>query len=71
MAKNDSTEIDYQMLQQELDDILDNLQREDTDVDDALKQYERCLIIIKDLEAYLKKAENTVTELQAKFNKKA
>ena len=70
MANKDSAPVDYQMLQQELDDIVDKLQREDTDVDDALKQYERGLIIIKELETYLKNAENTVTELQAKFNKK-
>lgn len=59
--------IDYQALQSELDDILVELQRETSDVDLALKQYARGLAIIKQLEDYLKTAENTVRELKASF----
>jgi exodeoxyribonuclease VII small subunit len=64
-------QVDYKSLQTELDEILDNLQNDDIDVDEALKSYERGLIIIKDLEKYLSNAENTVKELKAKFNTKA
>jgi exodeoxyribonuclease VII small subunit len=60
--------IDYIALQAELDTILSDLQREDSDVDAALKQYARGLEIIKQLEAYLQTAENTVRELQAAFS---
>lgn len=60
--------IDYPALQVELDAILSDLQQDDSDVDAALKQYARGLEIIKQLEAYLHTAENTVRELKAAFN---
>lgn len=55
----------YQELKDELDTILENLQREDLDVDAALKDYQRGLELVRQLEAYLASAENTVKELQA------
>jgi exodeoxyribonuclease VII small subunit len=61
--------IDYPALQAELDSILSDLQRDDSDVDAALVHYARGLEIIKQLEAYLKKAENSVRELKASFDK--
>jgi exodeoxyribonuclease VII small subunit len=61
--------IDYQSLQEELDTILEVLQDETIDIDTAMKQYERGLAIVQELEAYLKKSENTVRELQAKYGK--
>ncbi|HUY85426.1 MAG TPA: exodeoxyribonuclease VII small subunit [Candidatus Dormibacteraeota bacterium] len=60
-------QINYQKLQAELDQIMHELQREDIDVDEALKAYERGLSIIKDLEQYLGQAENRVREIKAKF----
>jgi exodeoxyribonuclease VII small subunit len=60
--------LDYQALQAELEVIIQNLQHDDTDVDEAVKQYQRGLEIVTELEAYLKTAENTVTELKAKFS---
>ena len=60
-------QINYQKLQAELDQIMHELQREDIDVDEALKAYERVLSIIKDLEQYLGQAENRVREIKAKF----
>lgn len=62
-----SKQINYQKLQAELDGIMQELQREDIDIDEALKHYERGLIIIKDLEQYLEGAENRVREIKAKF----
>jgi exodeoxyribonuclease VII small subunit len=62
-------EIDYQALQTELDEIVAELQRDDSDVDSALKHYERGLEIIKQLETYLQTAENTVSQLKARFEK--
>jgi exodeoxyribonuclease VII small subunit len=59
--------IDYQALKNELDDIMQSLQQEDLDVDQALEHYERGLKLVKTLEDYLKTAENRVTELKARF----
>jgi exodeoxyribonuclease VII small subunit len=66
MAK--TTKASYQAMAAELNDILLELQEEDLDIDTAVKQYERGLELVKELEAYLKNAENTVTKLKAKFS---
>ena len=57
----------YKNLSQELEKILLELQREDLDIDAALKHHERGLEVIAALETYLKTAENSVKKLQAKF----
>jgi exodeoxyribonuclease VII small subunit len=48
--------------------VLGELQRDDLGVDAALKHYQRGLELVQQLEAYLKTAENKVTELKAKFD---
>jgi exodeoxyribonuclease VII small subunit len=58
----------YEELRQELDAILDDLQSGTLDIDQALTKYKRGLELVKQLEKYLDSAENTVRELQAKFN---
>lgn len=63
-------EINYQELSKELDTILAQLQTDDFDIDEALKLYERGISISKQLESYLKEAENTVTKLKASFDTK-
>jgi len=63
------TKLNYQQLTQELDTIIAELQREDADVDEALKLYERGLELVAELEGHLKTAENRITELKASFNK--
>ena len=68
MTKPTSKPQDYQALKSELDVIMNELQRSDIDVDDALKNYKRGLEIVKQLEQYLEGAENSVVELKAKFN---
>lgn len=55
---------DYQTLKDELDTVLTDLQRDDLDVDTALQKYRRGLEIVKELEGYLKTAENTINELR-------
>ena len=67
MAKAKSS-VDYQALSAELETLMAELQRDDLDIDVALKDYERGLTIIKQLEEYLATAENKVTELKAKFS---
>ena len=59
---------DYETLRRELDGILDDLQSGSLDIDQALEKYRRGLELVKRLEKYLDKAENTVRELKTKFN---
>ena len=59
---------DYATLKSELDTVLAELQRDDLDVDKALDHYRRGLELVQQLEAYLKTAENKVTELKTKFD---
>ena len=55
----------YQELSEELELILGALQQDDVDIDDAMQKYERGLQLVKQLETYLKAAENKVTKLKA------
>ena len=56
---------DYKALNTELEEILSQLQAIDTDVDEAVKLYERGMAITKELETYLKTAENKVHKVKA------
>jgi exodeoxyribonuclease VII small subunit len=56
----------YADLQAELDQILVELQRDDLDVDDALRYYQQGVVLVGQLEQYLKTAQNKIAELQAK-----
>jgi len=67
-AKPAEPSVNYQQLTTELDSIMAELQRQDLDVDAALKHYQRGLELVEQLERYLKTAENQVTELKTKFN---
>ena len=58
-------EIDYQTLNTELSEILAKLQSEDLSVDEALQCYERGIAITKELEKYLKTAENKVAKIRS------
>jgi exodeoxyribonuclease VII small subunit len=57
----------YEDLKLELDNVMLELQSEDIDVDKALVNYQRGLELVKDIEAYLKTAENKVIELKSKY----
>ena len=57
----------YSELQQELDDVLAAMQREDIGIDEALKKYEAGLSVIAKLQAQLDAAENRVREIKAQF----
>lgn len=61
----------YGELTTELEAIMAELQREDLDIDDALKYYQRGLELVQQLEAYLDGAENNVQQLKTKFNQSA
>ncbi len=55
----------YKTLKAELDEALLWFEGDDLDVDKAIAQYEHALKLTKELEEYLKKAENSIKKLQA------
>lgn len=57
---------DYRVLSAELETLLAKLQSGDLTIDEAVPAYERGLKLVKELEAYLKTAENTVKKLTLK-----
>jgi len=69
MTKVKSTKSSYETLQTELEGVMAKLQAEDLDVDEALSLYQRGLELVKQLDSYLKTAENSVHELKARFDK--
>lgn len=62
-------EINYRQLNQQLEEILDKLQSGDLDIDEAIKQYEQGMAIVKQIQDYLKQAENKVTKVKNSFEK--
>jgi exodeoxyribonuclease VII small subunit len=58
----------YAELATELQAIITWFETDTFDVDQAVKQYERGLELVRQLEQYLGAAENSVRELAAKFN---
>ena len=68
MTKSKIATPSYQTLKAELDTVLSELQREDLDVDQALKHYQQGLELVKQLENYLQGAENQVKQLKAGFD---
>lgn len=63
MAKS---EVDYKKLKEELDQIISDLSSSDYDIDQAIIKYKKAEAIIEKLEAYLKTAENKITDLKIK-----
>lgn len=58
----------YTTLKAELDRIVNVLQQDDVSVDEAMKNYEQGMEIVKQLEVTLKDAENKIIKLKAKFD---
>jgi len=59
-----SKEVNYQAMRAELDEIVEQLQEGTLDIDEATKQYERATQLIKQLEDYLKVAENKISKVK-------
>jgi exodeoxyribonuclease VII small subunit len=68
MAQAKKTIRDYATIQSELQAILENMQRDDLDVDQGLKCYETGLKLIAELKEYLVSAENKITTLKVNFS---
>jgi len=58
-------QLDYKALRIELETIMATLDDDRLDVDEVTKQYQRGMEIVKDLETYLKTAENKVKKIKA------
>jgi exodeoxyribonuclease VII small subunit len=56
--------IDYQKLNQELEQLLEAMQSGQLDIDQAIQTYKRGQEIIAELHTYLTKAENKVIKLK-------
>ena len=54
----------YKQLQAELDEVMDKIQAEELDVEEAIKLFERGEKLIAELEQYLKTAENKIKRLK-------
>ena len=67
MAKKQA--LSYEESKRELDEILHDLQGDELDVDAALAKYKRGLELAKQIENYLKDAQNEIRELKTKFDK--
>lgn len=57
--------VDYKALRAELDEILTSLDDPSLDVEAMTAKYQRGMTIVKELEAYLKTAENKIKKVKA------
>lgn len=53
----------YRQIKSELDAVLLWFESEDIDVDEAIEKYKHARKLTKELETYLKNAENSITKL--------
>ncbi|MEK7603422.1 MAG: exodeoxyribonuclease VII small subunit [Patescibacteria group bacterium] len=58
----------YQQMQTELDELVGLLRSQNVDIDISLKQYELAMLLINEMEAYLKTAKNKVTKIKKDFS---
>ncbi len=59
----------YRKLNQELEAILGRLQSSNLDIDQTIKEYEKGVMIVDQLEKYLKSARNKVTKITQRQSK--
>lgn len=58
---------DYKTLRRELDDVLESLDSDVVDVDETVRLYEKGIKLVKELEDYLKNAENKINKVSTKL----
>lgn len=68
MAQAKKSIRNYVTIQSELQAILNEMQQDDIDVDQGLKNYEAGLKLIAELKEYLASAENKITTLKTNFS---
>ncbi|HSX44574.1 MAG TPA: exodeoxyribonuclease VII small subunit [Candidatus Saccharimonadales bacterium] len=60
---------DYRKLSTELDEVINKLQNDDLDIDQAAEVYEKGMNLIQQMEKHLKTVENKVTKIKTKLEK--
>lgn len=65
MAKATTQKIDYRGLQTELAVLLTELESDQLDIDASIAKYQRGMVIVGQLQDYLKTAQNTVAKVTA------
>lgn len=61
MSKNKTS---YKDLNDQLESIMEDLNDEATDLDEAIEKYEKANKIIAEIEKYLEQSENTIKKLK-------
>jgi len=67
MAKVKSETVDFGKAYKELEDIIEWFEREDVDLDEGLRKFERGLELAKACKTRLNDVENKVSQIKAKF----
>ena len=62
------TDTSYAELNAELEEVLATLQHEDIDVDQAMEAYQRGMMLVAQLDSYLREAETKIIKLKADFS---
>lgn len=65
MTKTATQKIDYRGLQTELAVLLTELESDQLDIDASIAKYQRGMVIVGQLQSYLKTAQNTVAKVTA------
>lgn len=58
--KDDKKDVSYQDLKEELEQVLDDLQHEETDLDKATQLHAKAQELVKQLEAYIEEVEKSL-----------
>lgn len=67
MATKTSKSKDYQAMSARLDEVMAEIAAPDVTIDQATTLYKEAMELIKDMEAYLKTAENKISTLKSEF----
>jgi exodeoxyribonuclease VII small subunit len=63
-TSSSSSKRSYNQMKAELDIIMQKLQDDSLDIDEALKLYEKGHILVESMEKYLEKAQNTIKKIK-------
>ena len=58
----------YQQMQSELDKLMTSLRQGSGDIDESVLQYQQAMQLIKELEEYLKNAQNKISKIKKDFS---
>jgi len=66
MAKSKQTKT-YQQMADELNGLIEWFESDQVNLDEAVDKYEQAMSLLKDMEDFLKSAENKVTKIALQF----